>query len=244
MRFDLKYIFVPLFIAFALLKTCGQEQETHYSSWNTINIQKKLNNKWSVNTELNLRRTNFLRDWEQFIIRPFIHYTFENDLDLSVGYSYIKHYSYSDFSRPIDIIENNIFQQLIIKHKFSKFLLDHRLRFEERFQQQIVEITPNVFITDGVTYKNRFRYKFQIGILLESFGLPRNISLVLYDEVHLDFGNGLRPEKLVQNWMFLGLSFRASEHINIRTGYHDIYAKRSELFINNRIWETTFTYKI
>ena len=64
---------VVLFFFFISFLNTAQDQETHYSSWNTINIQKEINNKWSVNTELNFRRTNFLKDWEQFIIRPFIH---------------------------------------------------------------------------------------------------------------------------------------------------------------------------
>lgn len=222
----------------------AQERETHYSSWNTINIHKKVNEKWSVNTEFNFRRTNFLRDWEQFIIRPFVHYTFENDLDIAVGYSYIRNYNYADFSTPIDFTENNIFQQLTIKHKFSRFSFNHRLRFEERFQENVVEIEPNVYSIDGIRYRNRFRYRFQIAVPLKTFKATTSLSLVVYDEVHLDFGNGLRPEKLDQNWMFVGISFRASEHIKIRSGYHDIYAKRGAIFINNQIWETTITYKI
>lgn len=240
----MKQFIIALFIAIPLLNVTAQDRETHYSSWNTIDINKKLNDKWSVNTEFNFRRTNFLRDWEQFIIRPFVHYTFENDLDIAVGYSYIKNYNYSDYSTPIDAIEHNIFQQLTIKHKFSTFSFDHRLRFEERFQQNIIETETNSYTIDGVKYRNRFRYKFQITVPLKTFTSNRALSLVVYDEAHLDFGNGLRPEKLDQNWMFLGFSFRASEHIKIRTGYHDIYAKRGDLFINNQVWETTLTYKI
>lgn len=222
----------------------AQERETHYSSWNTINIHKKVNEKWSVNTEFNFRRTHFLRDWEQFIMRPFVHYTFDNELDIAVGYSYIRNYNYADFSTPIDFTENNIFQQLTIKHKFSRFSFNHRLRFEERFQENVVEIEPNVYSIDGIRYRNRFRYRFQIAVPLKTFTTITSLSLVVYDEVHLDLGNGLRPEKLDQNWMFVGISFRASEHIKIRSGYHDIYAKRGAIFINNQIWETTITYKI
>lgn len=231
-----------LIIPFFVLK--AQERETHYSSWNTINIHKKVNEKWSVNTEFNFRRTHFLRDWEQFIMRPFVHYTLENDLDIAVGYSYIRNYNYADFSTPIDFTENNIFQQLTIKHKFSRFSLDHRLRFEERFQENVVEIEPNVYSIDGNRYRNRFRYRFQIAVPLKTFTATTSLSLVVYDEAHLDFGNGLRPEKLDQNWMFVGVIFRASEHIKIRSGYHDIYAKSGAIFINNQIWETTITYKI
>ena len=133
-------VFTFLFLANNVLHPQNQN-----SSWNTIDVLRKISNKWSVNTEFNFRRTNFLRDWEQFIIRPFVHYKFENDLDIAIGYSYIKNYNHSEYSTPIDVIENNIFQQLTIKHKFSRFSFEHRLRFEERFQQNIVETETNSY---------------------------------------------------------------------------------------------------
>lgn len=105
----MKQFIIILFVIIPLLKATSQDTKTHYSSWNTINIDKNITNKWSTNTELNFRRANFLTDWEQFIIRLFVHYKLENDLDIALGYSYIKNYNYSDFSTPIDFIENNIF---------------------------------------------------------------------------------------------------------------------------------------
>lgn len=221
-----------------------ENRATHYSSWNTINVVYDIDDTWSTNVEFNFRRTNFLKDWQQFVLRPFVHYKLEEGLDIALGYSYIENYQYAPFSTPIDAMENNIFQQLSINHKFSKFSFDHRLRFEERFIDNIVQMEDGVFVKMGTKHKNRFRYKFQIAVPLKKIGAHGSLSVVVYDEAHLDFGNGLRPEKLDQNWMFLGVSLRASKKIKIRTGYHDIYAKRGDLFINNQVWETTITYKI
>lgn len=245
MRISMRFFIILVFTVLTLYNAHAQdENKRHYSSWNTINVVNKFNDQWVVNVELNARRTNFLRDWEQIVIRPFVHYMFENDLDIAIGYSYIKNYNYASYGTPIDATENNIFQQLTIKNKFSKFSFDHRLRFEERFIDKITENDGGTFIIDGTTYRNRFRYKFQITVPVKTFTSNQSLSLVIYDEAFLDFGNGLRPEKLDQNWMFIGVGFRASEHIHIRSGYHDIYAKRGSIFRNNRIWETTLTYKI
>lgn len=241
----MKYVVSFLFICYSFNVNYAQENRaTHYSSWNTLNVEHDINDSWSANLELNLRRTNFLKDWEQFIIRPFIHYKFEGNLDIALGYSYIEHYTYASYSTPIDAVENNIFQQLTIKHKFSKFTFDHRLRFEERFKDNVIELSEGVFVKNGIKHRNRFRYKFQAAVPIKRFFEDRVLSLVVYDEAHLDFGNGLRPEKLDQNWMFLGVSLRASKNLKIRTGYHDIYAKRGDFFINNQVWETTITYRI
>jgi hypothetical protein len=241
----MRYVVTLLIICYSFNVINAQENRAvHYSSWNTLDVVYDIDDVWSSNLEINIRRTNFLRDWEQFILRPFVHYKLENDLDIALGYSYIENNAYASYSTPIDAIENNIFQQLTINHKFSRFSFDHRLRFEERFIDNIVQVDEGVFVKDGVKHRNRFRYKFQIAVPLKKIGTTGLLSLVIYDEAHLDFGNGIRPEKLDQNWMFLGVSVRASKNIKIRTGYHDIYAKRGDLFINNQVWETTITYKI
>ena len=240
----MKKILIPVWFALAFLSINGQQKQTHYSSWNSINIKKTFNTQWFANAEFNIRRTNFLKDWEQFIIRPFIHYKLEKAVDFALGYSYIKNYNYSNFSTPIDVIEHNTFQQLTINHQLSKYTFNHRLRFEERFQQNVVEFEPDRYEIEGTKYKNRFRYKFQIAIPLKIFNPNKKLNFVVYDEAHLDFGNGLRPEKLDQNWMFFGVSFSATKDIKIRSGYHDIYINRENNSINNQIWETTITYNI
>lgn len=241
------YFMMRFFILFSLLcfgitNAAGQNTSTRYSSWNTFDVSKQINQNWSINTEFNLRRTQFLKDWEQLVIRPFVHYKFENDLDIAFGYSYIRNYKHDGNSLPLDIIEHNIFQQLTLTHRFSNFILDHRLRFEVRHIDYITELFDGVYDVDGSRIRNRFRYKFQIRIPLKTFNESQAISAILYDEAFLDLGNGLRPEKLDQNWMFVGLIFRVSKQVKVRSGYHDIYAKREDLFINNRVWETTLTY--
>ena len=238
----MKYIQTFVFIIATTYILNAQEiKKVHYSSWNTINIEKDFNSKWSVGNEFNFRRTNFLSNWEQFILRPSIHYKPDKDLDLALGYSYIKNFHFSDYSTPINAIENNIFQQVTLNHKFSKYSFAHRLRFEERFIDNVIA-TDNGYRIDGVMHKNRFRYKFQLTIPL--IQKEKLLNLLMYDEAFLDFGNRLRPEKLDQNWMFFGVSFNVNNHVKVRTGYHDIYIPKTNITISNKIWETTLTYKI
>ncbi|OIQ19478.1 DUF2490 domain-containing protein [Lacinutrix sp. MedPE-SW] len=237
-----KHVCLILVLTFVFY-TKAQEKQTHYSSWNTINFSKKINNNWFVNTEFNLRRTNFLKSWEQFIVRPFVHYRISSNLDIAFGYSFIKNYNYSTYSIPIDVVENNIFQQLTTKQKFSRFSFIHRFRLEERFIGKVIENDFNSYSLKGNNYKNRFRYKFQILVPIK-FNASHKIHVVVYDEVHLDLENGLKPKNLDQNWMFLGVSFNANNHINIKTGYHEIHAYRTNFLINNKIWETTITYNL
>lgn len=101
-------LIVTIFLSIYSIK--AQKQKfAHYSNWNTINISKDFNTNWSTNIQLNLRRANFLSNWEQIIIRPFLYYRLEKDLDIALGYSFIRNYHHSNFSTPLDVTENNIF---------------------------------------------------------------------------------------------------------------------------------------
>ena len=240
----MKRLTIALLMIASTLYVNAQEVNQYYSSWNTTDIGVKINDKWSVNSEFNIRRTDFLKKWEQFIIRPFIHYRLSKELDIALGFSYIDNNSFSKFRAPIDFKEHNIFQQLSINQSFSKFSIQHRLRFEERFQQKIVEIEPNFYNINGTIYRHRLRYKFQVTVPIKTFASNSKLNLVLYDELHLDFEDSYRPEAVDQNRVNVSLSFQINNHIKIRSGYHDIYLIRKNNNFNNRIWETKIIYKI
>lgn len=217
-----------------------QKQFEHISSWNTFTVKAAINENWFVKSEFNFRRTNFLQDWEQFVLRPSIQHKVNPFITVGIGYTFIQNYSYSEFSTPIDTQENNLWQQLFIKQPFHSFTLSHRLRFEERFQDKIATIEDHSEIT-GSNYGNRLRYRFIIEVPV--FKKPK-ISVLAYDEVFLDFKKRLQPKKLDQNWMFLGLRFQENEYITITSGYHYINIPRTEIVINNHIWETSVMFTL
>lgn len=217
-----------------------QEQFEHSSSWNTVAVKADINEKWFVKSEFNFRRTNFFQDWEQFVLRPSIQYKVNPFITFGIGYTFIQNYSYSEFSVPIDNREDNLWQQLFIKQPFNALTLSHRLRFEERFQDRTYVIDGHYGIT-GSSYTNRLRYRFILEVPV--FKKPK-ISVLVYDEVFLDFEKSFQPKKLDQNWIFFGLHFRKSEHISIKSGYHHINIPRQDHSITNHVWETTLIYSI
>ncbi len=212
----------------------------HSSSWNTITIKANLNDKLFLKNEINFRRTNFLRDWEQLVLRPSVEYQFNDGITTATGYTFIQNYTYADFSAPIDTKENNLWQQVLLKQDFGGFEISHRIRFEERFRETVA-FSNAAPILSGTDYSSRLRYRFIVAIpVLKKQG----ITALAYDEVFLDFENSLQPKKLDQNWMFVGLRFRESEHITITSGYHNIYVPRENSSITNHIWETSLIYSL
>lgn len=237
----MKVITTLLFIL-VWLTIFSQEHNSHGSSWNTIVLSGNVTKSWNLKSEFNFRRTHFLSDWEQIVIRPSIHYKPVYNLDVAIGYSFIKNYSYSEFSIPINAKENNIWEQLIIKQPFKKFSLLHRLRVEQRFIDTIVN-HEDVFFIDGNNYRNRLRYRFVISIPLKTFESKQQFQLLTYNETFLHL-KGMRPNSFNQNWLFIGFGFKINKHATLKSGYHEIYAKSSTAYRTNHIWETTLFYKI
>lgn len=225
---------------FVVSTRAQQKQFEHSSSWNTLTVKADINEKWFVKSEFNFRRTNFLQDWEQFVLRPSIQHKINPFITVGIGYTFIQNYTYSDFSVPIDNIEHNLWQQLFINQSFKEFTISHRLRFEQRFQD-IIEKVDGVPFIEGLKYDSRLRYRFIVDMPL--FKKP-DISVFVYDEVFLDFKEGWQLQNLDQNWVFMGFHFRQSEHITIKSGYHYIHIPRPEKSITNNVWETTIIYSL
>lgn len=235
------YPLILILVLFASKTLLGQNEDyTHSSSWNTLTVKAHLNEKLFLKNEFNFRRTNFLQDWEQIVLRPSLQYKVENGLTAAIGYSHIQNYSYSNFSLPIDFKENNLWQQLFIKQTFRHFDISHRIRFEERFNENVGVVNDNTIITD-TEYSIRLRYRFIVTVPILK---KRHISAIAYDEVFLDFEKGLLPKSLNQNWIFIGLRFRESEHITITSGYHHINIPRDDFSIINHVWETSLIYTL
>ncbi|PRP65920.1 hypothetical protein BST86_01860 [Nonlabens agnitus] len=234
------YRLLVTLLLFTISVQAQRERYEHNSSWNTLSIKMDVKERLFVRSEFNFRRTNFIKDWEQIVLRPSIEYRLDKSITAATGYSYIKNYSYSNFSTPLDFKENNLWQQLFIQHSINQFEISHRLRFEERFRETI-DSTDNRHIISKTDYSGRLRYRLIITIPLFS---ADNISVLAYDEVFLDFQKRFQPQKIDQNWIFLGLRFRESEHITISSGFHRINIPRENSSITNNIWETSITYTL
>ena len=212
----------------------------HSSSWNALQFKAHLDENIFVKNELNIRRTNFLEDWEQFIVRPSFQLKIEKGLTAAIGYSYVDNYSYSDFSAPVHIHEDNLWQQLYVSQNFNKLNLSQRIRFEERFKERLgVDDENQLFILNPV-YSGRLRYRFIVTYPI----YKKKLSILTYDEVFLDFKKDWLPQEFTQNRFYIGLRFRESEKITIKSGYNRLNLIKSDRIITNHIWETVLIYSI
>ncbi|MCX2679342.1 DUF2490 domain-containing protein [Galbibacter sp. EGI 63066] len=237
-----------LYIGILFLLVCGLtfSQEHTYdqsSAWFSIIADAPIHNNFYGKTEMHIRRTHFLSDWQQFLLRPSVHYKLNPTVDFAVGYTYIRNHTYAPYTAPIDKNENNIWQQITLSHKSNKVKFKHRFRYEERFIDKVVE-KDGGYALKGNTYANRFRYRFTTFFPLLNIAEKHALSAQFFDEIWLNQNkNGILPKGLNQNWFYAGLAFDLSPKSSVGIGYlNDYLALKGDDFEDNNILQTTLVY--
>ncbi|TXE18568.1 DUF2490 domain-containing protein [Psychroserpens burtonensis] len=239
-----------IYIAFLLilvfnLASAQENSASHSSSWNSFIPKVKIDNSFYITSEFHFRRANFLKGWEQFIIRPAIHFKKNETYDFALGYSFIKNYSFADFSIPINANEHNIWQQVQLSQSQGKISFKHRFRLEERFIDKIVESSNNHYGIGGGNYNNRFRYRFTVTRPIIKIKEDKSISVEIFNELFMDLEDGIRPKAFNQNWFYVGLGYPITSKMGLGIGYHNIGLNGgNNTFITNHILQTTITYLV
>jgi hypothetical protein len=211
-----------------------------YSSWNSVILDYTISNNIYIKNETHFRRTNFLKDWQQLLIRPSVHYKHNETLDFSVGYSFAK-----NFSPSYNFNENNVWEQIVLSHTSGQSKFKHRFRFEQRFIDQIVQGVNADFTKDGTDFKMRFRYRFTWGMPLFKITENKKINATAFNEIWLNTNSGIVPKSLNQNWFYAGLSYPIFKNTSLGFGYMNDYASiGNNHFKSNHILQTTLKYHI
>ncbi len=184
----------------------------------------KLSDNFGLYSELHFRRANIISDPQQFLFRPGIDYFLNEHVVFTVGYTYILSYPYGEQPLPTEIPENNIWEQVLLKHAVGKVEFQHRYRFEQRWIGKPVPVN-NDYEIDGTVFANRFRYRLTAKIPLFTISEEKNTELFLaiFDEIWFHLNDNLSPRALDQNWIYAALGYQFNAQGNIQLGFLDQY---------------------
>lgn len=192
-----KFLFLILF--FPLVMTA---QESEVGNWWSFIGNKKLNSKFDWHHELQHRNYNFIGDLEQLLLRTGIGYNLsDQNNNILVGYGFIRSEPYFEGSNEkARIDEHRIYQQFIHKQALSRFALQHRIRFEQRFIES--------------DFKMRFRYALAASIPLNAGGSPSRFNLSTYNEIFLNTSDNVFD----RNRIYAGIGYTFSAHLRSEVG--------------------------
>jgi hypothetical protein len=116
--------------------------------------------------------------------------------------------------------EHRFWHQVFYKHTVSKFKIDHRFRFEERFIQKHTKNGTEVVDLGYTDKRIRFRYRFMARVPLNKPTIEAKAIFVgVYDEVFLSRGKEVKIKQPDQNRIFAGLGYQVNKDLNILGGF-------------------------
>lgn len=193
---------------------------------------------WSLHLDSQVRRADFGKNWQQFLIQPGVNYNLTDKITTSAGYGYMETDRYGDFPIPFDLPEHRIWEQISIPTKLLGVTWQHRFRMEQRFLGTPIASAPPVGAF-GFRYENRFRYRLQTFAPLDFLNLP-NGYFRCYDELFFNVGQDVAKNDFDQNRAYIGLGCSLGSHLGCEIGFMEQTLQHRD----GVVWENNHTLMI
>ena len=197
-------------------KTTSHSQQVWLGYFN----QTRLSDKWGFWVDLQLRtKEDFFTDLSQSLNRFGLTYYLTDATKLTAGYAYVV--AFPEDNRQVSIPEHRPWQQVQWHTKYGKKRMMQWFRLDERFRRKLLNDST---VAGGHNFNFRLRYNFFYDIPLSKKGIvPKSLSLVVNDEVHINFGKQIVYNTFDQNRFFLGFKYQLTENNNLQLGYMNVF---------------------
>ncbi len=186
--------------------------------WYAYTGNFKISDRFSINTEYQWRRTDFIKNWQQGLFRTGLNYALNKNVNIIAGYAHAYTYTYGDFPAAYNFPEHRLYEQLFIKNPIGPVLLTHRFMLEQRFVGRVT--MPAGEKETDYNYVNRMRYRIRTQIPLhKSSAAKKPWSFIVQDEIFIGFGKNVGANIFDQNRIGLLLNYRFSNLVQMEAGY-------------------------
>ncbi len=187
--------------------------------------QTRFTDKWGIWADLHLRtKEDFTDNFSQAIVRLGLTYYVNNTTKFTAGYARVFLFP-GDNHKGVTQTEHRPWQQLQWHTSFTKTRLMQWIRLEERWRRKILNDST---LADGNNFNWRLRYNIWYEVPLVKNGLlPKSLSLIANDELHINFGKEIVYNYFDQNRFFLGFKYQISKSSNVQLGYMNLFQQLS-----------------
>lgn len=215
------FIILILFPFFFCVAQVGQKKEINQQvqTWISLNSLTKISDHWGIAADAHIRTNEVFESNNFYFLRGGVTYIPNASLLLTTGYAHMwlapTKEGWSTYSD-----ENRIYQQAQLTTKVGKVSILQRLRNEQRWQEKIVndEETGELRFTDRV----RYLVSFTVPI----FSNKKLPSLVISDEVLIQFGKEVVYNTFDQNRLFIGIKQNITPKLSFDLGYMNVYQEK------------------
>ncbi len=192
---------------------------------------------WGLHLEVQNRREELGREWQQLLIRPGLNYQISPTVAVSAGWAYVRTYPYGDFPADTEFPEHRAWEQ--VTHRFEALGLEwqQRLRLEQRWIGEMAGSERAGYDLENWRYENRVRYLLRTTLPLTE---NKKTYLALWNETFVNFGSNVSGNVFDQNRAFVGLGRKLGEFTRLEIGFMEQTVQRR----GGEIWEHNHTPSI
>ena len=182
--------------------------------------QTRVTDKFGFWVDLQLRtKEDFFDNLSVSLNRFGLTYYLTDNTKLTAGYAYVV--AYPEDNRKVSIPEHRPWQQVQWNTKYGKKRMMQWIRLDERYRRRLVNDST---LADAYSFNYKLRYNLFYDIPLSRKGIvPKALSFVINDEVHINFGRQIVLNTFDQNRFYLGFKYQLSEHSNLQLGYMNLF---------------------
>ena len=187
--------------------------------WTSLNTTARLSERWSVIADVHIRRNNFIKDPNFYLVRGAGQYAIKPNFTIAAGYAHMWIApSRSDWQAFVN--ENRIYQQAIFVTSLGNVNLVQRIRNEQRWQQIIINDKPS----GKWRFSNRIRYLIGATIpISKNKWMPKP---VISNELLVHFGKPIVYNTFDQNRFFIGIRQQINKSLSFDFGYMNVYQQK------------------
>lgn len=150
-------------------------------------------------------------DLEQILLRTGATFRPANaNILFTLGYANITTGTFGDSDETV--LEHRVYQEALFPQKLGeRFLLNHRLRYEQRW-------------VEGQDFRTRYRYNLFLNVPFNNTSLQKNtLYLALYNEIFIngqtDIGDNRTVQYFDRNRTYLGLGYNILDNLRVQGGW-------------------------
>lgn len=195
------FLFLSGFCSFA------QSPSAPTGNWLMFFNQTRIHPKWSLHSEMQYRSFEISPNTDQLLFRTGINYHINNSSFATAGYAKILNYAFDkDQSSGVQVNENRLWQQFLMRNNIGRFFFEHRYRLEQRWLHS----------NNNTKYLNRVRYLLRMNIPLNKRIIEKNtVFLSVYDEAFLH----LSSTPFDRNRLYGAVCYQFTPNLNVQLGY-------------------------
>ncbi len=185
--------------------------------WFVYEGDHQLGPRLTIHTEYQVRRTGFVTDWQQSLLRGGVGYQVLPRLKLGGGYTYLTTHPYG--THPVadagTYPEQRFYEDVSLSDTLGRFGLVHRVRLEQRYIG-VPGASGSLGNSAVWQRQNRIRYQLAVEVPLQGSVVDNGEwYFTAFDEVFLNFGRDITTNVFNQNRVGAGIGYQFQDNFRV-----------------------------